>query len=324
MEIPLIELNNGVKMPMVGLGTSKAKKPNELREAVKVAIDAGYRHFDCAYIYGNEKEVGDGIRDKIEDGTVKREDLFIVSKLWRAYSRPELMDECFNESLRRLGVDYFDLYLEHFPNPTMHGGPGVLELIENGKSVEDLSIDYVTVWKNMQKYLESGKTRALGVSNFNEFQMSRLLRECDVIPAVNQVESHPYLNNDKLVKLCQSRHIAVVAYCPLGSAERINVNTLGPPLLDDPELNRIALRLGKTPAQVALRFNIQRNILVIPKSVTTSRIKENMAIFDFKLTDEDMEVIHGLNRNRRYLTAHYYNLYAHHKFNPFRENYNED
>jgi len=303
-------------MPVLGLGTSKAKDDN-LFKAVCTAIDYGYRHIDCAYVYGNESIIGDAIQAKISDGTVQREELFITSKLWRSFNRPEHMEECFAESLRRLKVDYFDLYLFHWPEANKY--EGLCKPTINGAEWDE-DIDYVDTWKAMQNFAKSGRAKTLGVSNFNAFQMSRLLKESTDVPAVNQVESHPYFNQDKLIKFCQGHNIVITAYCPIGSFDRPTAQAAGPMVLSDPVLAQIAETHGKTAAQVALRFNLQRGVTVIPKSVTPSRLEENMRVFDFDLSPENMSAIFGLDRGQRLCPS--VNDKGH-KYFPFVENYSE-
>nr|CAB3220843.1 1,5-anhydro-D-fructose reductase-like [Phallusia mammillata] len=317
IEIPSVEIQPGVEMSMLGLGTSKAKS-NELYEAVRSAIDLGYRHIDCAFVYGNEAEIGDAIKSKIDDETMTRSELFVTSKLWRTFNRPEHMQECFDESLRRLKLDYFDLYLFHWPEASAYCGLEVHKHFLDPKL--DETADYVVTWQAMQKFLRSGRTRALGISNFNDFQVKRLLRESSEIPSVIQIESHPYFNQCELVNLCQSKGIVVTGYCPLGSADRPGVKNGGPLLLTDPLLVKLAAKYGKSPAQVALRFNIQREIAVTPKSVRPSRIAENMDVFNFTLSDAEMGEIFKLERGQRLCESM---MDIKHKFHPFRENYSE-
>ena len=314
-----VTLSNGIQMPIVGFGTSRCQK-DQLVEAVKAAIDAGYRHFDCAYVYNNEEGVGEGIRYKINEGKVKREDLFIVSKLWRAFNRPEHMDECMNISLKRSGLEYFDLYLMHYPQAGAYAGPGEAFLRnEKNEVILDEEIDYVDTWKAMQRFVKDGRARMLGVSNFNLYQIKRLIKETEIIPLINQIEVHPYLDNRKIIRYCHEQNIHVTAFCCIGASDRATDKNL-PLLLKDPVLAKIAQKHTKSPAQIAIKYCIQQNIIAIPKSVTPSRIIENISVFDFTLDEEDMAELVGLNINFRYQPSSFDH---HHRFYPYRENYSE-
>ncbi|XP_055458133.1 aldo-keto reductase family 1 member B10 isoform X4 [Psammomys obesus] len=228
-----VKLSTKAKMPIVGLGTWRSP-PGKVKEAVKAAIDAGYCHIDCAYVYQNENEVGEGIQEKIKEKAVKREDLFIVSK-------------------------------------------------------------------GMEELVDQGLVKALGISNFNHFQIERLLNKPGLKhkPVTNQVECHPYLTQEKLIQYCHSKGITVTAYSPLGSPDRPQAKPGDPVILEIPKIKEIAAKHKKTAAQVLIRFHIQRNVVVIPKSVTPSRIEENIQVFDFQLSDEEMATILSFNRNWR-------------------------
>lgn len=260
-------LNNGVKMPWLGLGVWKITKPEEIDFAVKTALEAGYRSIDTAEVYGNEEGVGKAIR---ESG-IPRDEIFITTKLANSEQRKgyDAALRAFEESRKRLGVEYIDLFLIHWP-------------------VKD---KYVESWKALIKLYNDGLVRAIGVSNFLIHHLEDIISETGVVPAVNQVELHPWLNQSELVEFCQKHKIQVEAYSPL----------MGGRLGEVTELNDIANKYRKTPAQIVLRWNLQRGIIVIPKSVHRERIFENSQIFDFSLSDEDMELINSLNRNQRFL-----------------------
>ncbi|VTJ74612.1 Hypothetical predicted protein [Marmota monax] len=257
------------KIPAVGLGTWKAS-PGEAAEAVKVAIDAGYRHFDCAYLYHNENEIGAGIRHKIKEGVVRREDLFVVSKLWCTYHEPSLVKMACKKSLKALKLDYLDLYLMHWPM--------------GFQAMEDLVI--------------KGLVKDIGVSNFNHEQLERLLNKPDLKfkPITNQIECHPYLTQKNLIRFCKAKDVSVTAYRPLGGSRE------GTDLLNNPTIRRIANHYNKSCAQILIRFQIQRNLIVIPKSTNPKRIQENIQVFDFELTENHMDEIMSLNRNLRLAT----------------------
>lgn len=283
-------------MPIFGLGTWKSK-PGEVSQAVKDAIDIGYRHFDCAHIYGNEKEVGDGIQAKIVEGVIKREDIFVTSKLWNTFHRPDLVVNACKATVANLGINYVDLYLIHWPMGYKEDG-AVFPFDDKGK-VQYSTVDYVDTWPEMEKCVELGLARSIGVSNFNSKQLLRVLEIAKIIPAMNQVECHPYLNQSKLMAFCKERDIGITAYSPLGSADRPWAKPGDPLLIEDPKIKAIADKYGKTAAQVVLKYQVQRGNVTIPKSVNKARLLENFSIFDFELSAEDMSVIDGFDCNGR-------------------------
>ncbi|KFM72168.1 Aldo-keto reductase family 1 member B10, partial [Stegodyphus mimosarum] len=292
-----VKLSNGKEVPIIGLGTWKSK-PGQVLEAVKIAIDIGYRHVDCALAYQNENEVGQAIKEKIADKTIKREDIFVTSKLWNTYHRREKVLECCQKSLKALDLEYLDLYLIHWPLAYKEGN----ELFPKNEKGEMLTsdIDYIETWKGMEECYEKGLVRSIGLSNFNSEQIKRVLDICKVKPVMLQVECHPYLNQNKLIDFCKKHDIAVTAYSPLGSPDRPWVKPDEPSLLEDPRIKQIAEKHKKTPAQILLRFNVQRGVIVIPKSVTEERIRNNFEIFDFELTSEEMATINDFKEKYRY------------------------
>jgi 2,5-diketo-D-gluconate reductase A len=264
--IPQIMLNNGQQIPQFGFGVFLVP-PAETTAAVSSALEAGYRHIDTAEMYGNEAEVGAAIRKSGLD----RADLFVTTKLNNGYHRPDDARVAFDNSLTALGFDYVDLFLIHWPLPTRYGG------------------DFVSTWQTLEEFYRDGRARSIGVSNFQPHHLRRIHQECEITPAVDQIEVNPYLTQDDVRGFCAEHQIAIEAWSPLARGNA----------LDDPTVDDIARRYGKAPAQVILRWHIERGDIVFPKSVTPARIRENIDIFDFELTGEDVEAISALNRNQR-------------------------
>lgn len=258
-------LNNGVKIPVLGLGVFRLEDENEAYNSVRKAIDLGYRHIDTAKVYENERPVGKAIR---ESG-VNREDIFVTTKLWNEDIINDNAQKAFETSLRKLGLDYVDLYLVHWP-------------IKN---------KYVSIWKEMEKIAQSGKARAVGVSNYMENHLQEIIDLKSLVPAVNQIELHPYLSQKPLVEFCKQHDIKVESWSPLCA----NKNNL----LQEQILKEIGEKYSKTSAQVILRWNVERGLIVIPKSSNPKRQAENLDVFDFNLSAEDMERINSLNKDER-------------------------
>nr|XP_020010812.1 aldo-keto reductase family 1 member C1 homolog isoform X2 [Castor canadensis] len=301
----LVKLNDGNFMPVLGFGTYATEEVSEpqAREATKVAIDVGFRHIDAAYFYQNEEAVGAALREKIADGTVKREDLFYTTKLWCTFHRPELVRPALEKSLKKLQLDYVDLFIIHMP-VSLKPGEELMPKDANGKSILD-KVDLRDTWEAMEKCKDAGLTKSIGVSNFNRKQLELILNKPGLKykPTCNQVECHPYLTQNKLLEFCKSKDIVLVAYSALGSHRDPNwVGQDSPYLLEDPILNAIAKKHSRSPGQIALRYLLQRGMVVLAKSFSEKRIKENFEVFNFELTPEDMKAIDGLNKNFRYGT----------------------
>jgi len=319
----LLRLNNGVLMPQFGLGTWQSQK-GEVKKAVEFAIDAGYRHLDCAWVYGNEDEVGAGVRQKIEQGVIKREDLFITSKLWNIFHQPNDVERAFQMSVEKLGLDYIDLYLMHFPMGFKNIDDNPMPMREDKKGVQFDEVDYLKTYHAMEALMDSGKCRALGVSNFNKFQLSRLLNESKKHqPVNNQIEINPYFNNDELVSFCRDQNILVTAYSPLGNPSAPPTRKWSDdhiPLIQDARLQPLADRYQKSIAQILIRYAIDRGLCVIPKSTSKARIEANADVFDFELASEDVDLILGFEKGFRVVEISHN---ASHKYYPHRPNYSE-
>ncbi|MFF3171830.1 aldo/keto reductase [Streptomyces sp. NPDC057900] len=262
--VPTITLNNAVRIPQLGFGTFQIP-PDETRKATLAALETGYRHIDTAEMYGNEKEVGQAVLDSGLD----RADVFVTSKLNNDAHGYDDALRAFDRTMEEIGLDHLDLFLIHWPLP--------------GKG------DFVETWKALEEIYRSGRTKAIGVSNFQPHHLRRLLENSEVVPVVNQIEAHPYLTQDDVRAFGAEHEIATEAWSPIAQGK----------VLDDPAINRIADRVGRTPAQVTLRWHIQRGDIIFPKSVTRKRVEENFALFDFDLSEGDIGEISALNRNER-------------------------
>lgn len=310
-----VTLSNGQKIPVLGLGTWKSK-PNEVAQAVKDAIDVGYRHFDCAFIYQNEKEVGEALSSKFKENVVRREDVWVTSKLWNTYHEPHLVEVGLRKSLKNLQLEYLDLFLIHWPHG-FRSGEELFPADGEGNTIFS-DVDYVETWKAMEECVRKGLTKSIGLSNFNSEQVERVMKGATIKPVVNQVECHPYLTQKKLKAFCEERGIRLIAYSPLGSPDRPFADPNAPKLLDDPKLKTVAEKYGKTVAQILIRYQIQRGNVVIPKSVTRERIRQNLQVFDFELSAEDASLIDSFDVGGRLVLV--LNAKSH-KYYPFVREY---
>ncbi|MGV0994295.1 MAG: aldo/keto reductase [Mycobacterium sp.] len=263
MTVPTITLNDGNHIPQLGFGTYKVPA-DETAAAVRSALEVGYRHIDTAQMYGNEKGVGQGVRD----AGIDRGQVFITSKLNNGFHRPDDARRTFDQTLQELGTDYIDLFLIHWPLPTLYDG------------------DFVTTWKTLEEFKADGRARSIGVSNFQIHHLQELARETDTVPAVNQIEVHPYFTNDEVRAYGVEHNIATEGWSPIARGK----------VLGDPVVSRIARATGAHPAQVVLRWHIERGDVVIPKSIQPQRMKENFEIFDFEINDEEIEALTALDR----------------------------
>jgi len=275
--VPVLELNDGHTIPQLGFGVFKIPPPATER-ATAIALEVGYRHIDTAEMYGNEEGVGRAVRRSGLD----RGDVFVTSKLNNGFHRPDDARFAFDGTLKTLGFDYVDLFLIHWPLPTLYDG------------------DFVSTWRTLEEFHADGRARSIGVSNFQVHHLERLAAETETVPAVNQVEAHPYLTNEEVRAYDREHAIATEPWSPIAKGR----------LLNDPTITAVADRVGRTPAQVTLRWHIQRGDIVFPKSTTPSRIRENLEIFDFELSEDDMAAISALNRGEEGRTGPHPDVFA--------------
>lgn len=305
---PTLTLNSGASLPSVGFGFWKVDRPIAAETAVQ-AIRAGYRHLDCACDYGNEIEVGQGIQKAISDGLCKREDLWITSKLWNTYHSSEHVQAACKKTLNDLGLEQLDLYLIHFPIAQkfvpfdVRYPPGwFFDPAAEKPRMEEVRVPVSETWRAMEKLVDDGLVKHIGICNFGTSLLRDLLSYARVRPSVLQVESHPFLVQSKLLRFCQQEQIAFTAFSPLGAASyySLGMASLSESLLDNPVVQCIGLEKGKSAAQVLLRWGIQRGTSVIPKTLNPERMAENLNLFDFELSPSDMDAISGLDRGRRF------------------------
>jgi len=285
-----LKLNTGNEIPVIGLGTFLSK-PGEIGPAIEAAIDAGYRHIDCAAAYDNEKEIGETLAKIWKAGKVKREEVFITSKLKALNMRPEEIQQQCEKTLKDLQLDYLDLYLVHHPVAVQGGDKNVP--LHAGFGLQD-------VWRKMEDLYNQKKVKAIGVSNYPTILLNDCLAFAKVKPSVNQIERHPYLTHPGLTEFCKQYKVLITAYSPLGAPGNEDTDESKPKVIEDETIKKMAQKYHKSEAQLLIRWNIQSGVVTIPKSIKAERIKENFDVFDFEISDEDFKALNKLNEELRY------------------------
>ncbi|XP_075988451.1 aldo-keto reductase AKR2E4-like [Anticarsia gemmatalis] len=323
VEVPKLNMLDGGQMPAIALGTYLGfdqngvvrSKSKELRDAVLAAVDAGYRHIDTAAIYETESEIGEALKMKFNEGVVKRDDMFITTKLWNTAHKKEQVEPAIRSALNKTGLDYFDLYLMHWP----------IALNEDNSYA---NVDIMETWRALEDVQRLGLTKSIGLSNFNKEQLQRVLSEGSIKPVALQIEVHPQIIQSDLISFCKSEGIIVMGYSPFGSlVMRYGLQFPGPKM-DDPLLVGLGQKYGKTPAQIVLRWAVDRGVVPIPKTIKPSRLTENISIFDFKLTPDEIEKINQYNSNTRYTIPSFWQEHPNYPFekidNPVKDPFKKD
>ncbi|SIO61654.1 D-xylose reductase [Singulisphaera sp. GP187] len=320
-------LNSGDAMPLIGLGLWKIERA-DASQSVREALRHGYRHLDSACDYGNEAEVGNGIREALAEGSCRREELWVTSKLWNTYHAKEHVRLAAERSLRDLGLDVLDLYMIHFPIAMEYVPfdrnypPGwITDPAHPERGMKLAKVPHHEVWAAMEDLVQAGLVRNIGICNYNTALLRDLLSYAKIRPAVLQVELHPYLTQEKLLRFCREEGIAVTGFSPLGAPSYVPLGaaTLDESVMEQQVVRDVAQRHGKTPAQVVLRWGVQRGTAIVPKTSKPERMVENRSIFDFALTDDEMRSISALNRNRRFNDPGVFCEAAFHTFCPIYE-----
>ncbi|MBS0210921.1 MAG: aldo/keto reductase [Planctomycetes bacterium] len=327
MNVSSLKLNTGAQVPSVGLGLWKIA-PNDAPAMVEQAIKAGYRHLDAACDYGNEPAVGEGIRRALAGGHCRREELWVTSKLWNTYHAAAHVRPALERTLRDLQLDYLDLYLIHFPialeyvAPETRYPPGwFFDPAAKQPRMQAARVPLAETWQAMESLVNAGLVRNIGVCNYNISLLRDLLNYGSIRPAMLQVELHPYLAQEKLLRFCREEQIAVTGFSPLGALSyyELGMAQRNESVLDQPAVRDAASAHNKTPAQVALRWGVQRGTAVVPKTSRPERLAENLNIFDFALTDAELQAISALDRGRRFNDPGQFCEAAFHTFFPIYE-----